>query len=74
MRRADRRVDDPNLRDFTVWALLLRTIPVTLSFLLFVLALSVDADKWGSRSIQIIVTLAISFGVVGVALFIPRKV
>ena len=70
----EQHIDDSHLQEVSVLALLLRVIPVMISFLLFILAVSVDADRWGSRGIQLIIAIAIFFGFVGVALFIPKKI
>ena len=70
---SEKRVDYPELPDYSVLALVLRTIPLAISFVLFILAASIDAHKWGSRSIQIILATAACIGVVGVALFIPKR-
>jgi len=69
---AKKRVDYPNLPNSSVLALLLRTIPLTTSFLLFILTVTIDANRWGSRLIQIILAIAIFVGVIGLALFIPK--
>ena len=70
----ERRVDNPDVRDFSVWTYLLRAIPLTISFLLFILAVSVDVNKWGSRLIQVFIAIAIILGAIGIALFLPKRV
>jgi hypothetical protein len=70
----EQHVADPPLYKFSVGALVLRAIPLTASFLLFVLAVSVDATRWGNRLIQVLIASAICSGFIGIALFIPKKI
>ena len=70
---SEQRAGNPHLNDFSVGGLVLRATPLTISFLLFVFAVSVDADRWGNRPIQILIASAICFGFIGIALFIPKR-
>ena len=67
------RVDNTPSHDFSVVALVVRAIPLTISFLLFILAVSVDANRWGNRLIQILIASAIFSGFIGLVLFIPKR-
>jgi hypothetical protein len=66
-------IDNNKPRQFSIWALLLRAIPLTTSFLLFILAISIDANRWGSRLLQLLIATAIFFGAIGIYLFLPKK-
>jgi hypothetical protein len=57
----------------SMWALGLRVIPLTVSFVLFVFAASVDVQRWGSHSVQAMLIVALGLGVLGVAIFIPKR-
>lgn len=61
--------------ELSVWSLLLRLIPLMASFLLFILAISIDASKWGddARLLQGVIAIAIMLGTIGVVLFIPKR-
>lgn len=69
----EEHLDNHTFRKLSLWSLLLRIIPLTTSFLLFVLALSIDASKWGNNLIQAIIAIAIVLGAIGIGLFIPRR-
>jgi len=57
----------------SVRALILRAIPLIASFFLFVLAAGADVEKFGSRGLQAMLIFATLLGVVGIAVFIPRR-
>ena len=57
----------------SIWALGLRVIPLTVSFVLFVFAASVDVQRWGTRSVQAMLVVAVGLSVLGVAVFIPKR-
>jgi hypothetical protein len=56
-----------------VWALLVRSIPLALSFILFAFAASINASQWGSKAIQTILASAVLLGILGIVVFIPKK-
>jgi len=57
----------------SVWALFVRAIPLISCFLLFVLAASADVQRWGSRGVLAMLVSATLLGVLGIALFIPKR-
>jgi hypothetical protein len=56
-----------------IWALLLRAIPLTVSFVLFVLAASAEVNKWGSKGVQAMLLSATLLGIFGIFLFVPGR-
>jgi hypothetical protein len=57
----------------SAWALLLRVIPLMVSFILFVLAATADVQRWGSRGVQVMLVCATLLGVFGIVVFIPKR-
>jgi nitroreductase len=74
---AERRhnpVPHQNFPEVSIRALIIRFIPLTLSFLLFILAASTDVNKWGSGAIQALLVMALLLGIMGLVVFIPKRV
>ena len=67
------QIPDIHRHEISIWASFMRAIPLIASFLLFVVAASADIQRWGSRGVQAILVLATLLGVIGIAVFIPKR-
>jgi hypothetical protein len=57
----------------SIWVLFIRSLPLIISLILFVFAASTDITRWGRLAIQTILCVAVFFGIIGIALFIPKR-
>jgi hypothetical protein len=58
----------------SILALLIRIVPLITSIFLFILVASADINRWSGRTLQLLLVIAILLGIVGIVLFIPKRV
>lgn len=73
MPSAEEPLEEPIYREVSLLSLLLRLIPLATSFILFVVAISIDPSKWGNSFLQVMIATAIVVGAIGIGLFFPKR-